>query len=343
MNQVQVSIIIPVYNAKEYLAKCIEGVLYQTYSDFELILINDGSTDGSESILKEFCARDSRVQYYNQVNSGPSSARNYGLTKATGEFVCFIDADDYIPSEYLEKLMELAIKNDVVTCGYIEISPYGRVALNDFYRSSHSLTTDEFVEGVLRGVGGTLWGKVYRRSIIMEHQLQLNPQVYMCEDLLFNLDYAQYASHFGAIEECLYEYNRLNEGSITSKVTLPYLENNHVVIEKMRDLLGRLGWTQEKIDVILSNRMISLTLSIASNESANVNKVGLKKCCAQLDALLMDANVRQYFTNYEPMRGVLDRGGYYLKHRQLRRAVVSFYVTLQLRRIKLWIKKRSRV
>lgn len=344
MSKIRVSVVVPVFNAHQYLSRCITSLLNQTYSNFELILINDGSTDESEEILKQFAIRDSRVKYYTQVNSGPSVARNKGIEQASGEFICFIDADDVVYEGYLESLIQMVSQGyDIVTCGYIEVSQYGQIPLNDFYRSLESLTKNEFIEGILRGVGGTLWGKIYRRHIIEAHELRLNSNVYMCEDLLFNLNYCLYAQKFAAIEPYLYEYNRLNEGSITSKVTLSYLNNNDIVIEEMRQLLQALGWKSEKIESLLTQRMISLTFSIASNESLSVRLKGLNSCCNQLELLIKHPSVQRYFNAYNPSKRLLDNGGYYLKHKKLRHAVISFYVTEQLRRLKLWIKKRGRI
>ena len=184
MSEALVSVIIPVFNAQKYLSYCIDSLLNQTYSNIEVILVNDGSTDQSESIIQSFLVRDQRIKCISQVNAGPSIARNKGMIEAAGEFICFIDADDFVPNNYIQLLVEkIAEGYDVVACGYIEVSEYGRIELNDFYQSQERLTKDEFVNGILRGVGGTLWAKIYRSSIIDSNQLHLNPDIYMCEEI----------------------------------------------------------------------------------------------------------------------------------------------------------------
>lgn len=344
MSEALVSVIIPVFNGQKYLSYCIDSLLNQTYSNIEVILVNDGSTDQSESIIQSFLVRDQRIKCISQVNAGPSIARNKGMIEAAGEFICFIDADDFVPNHYIQLLVEkIAEGYDVVACGYIEVSEYGRIELNDFYQSQERLTKDEFVNGILRGVGGTLWAKIYRSSIIDSNQLHLNPDIYMCEDLLFNLDYCRYAQNFAVIKPSLYEYNRLNEGSITSKVTLNYLKNNLIVMEEMSQLLQLLGWDNQKIEGLIKQRTISLTFSIASNESANLMRTGLIHCCNQLEYLINHPFVQKCLDGYHPKKQILDGGGYYLIQGRLKCSVIAFFITNQLRYFKLWIRKRGRI
>ena len=318
MSEALVSVIIPVFNGQKYLSYCIDSLLNQTYSNIEVILVNDGSTDQSESIIQSFLVRDQRIKCISQVNAGPSIARNKGMIEAAGEFICFIDADDFVPNNYIQLLVEkIAEGYDVVACGYIEVSEYGRIELNDFYQSQERLTKDEFVNGILRGVGGTLWAKIYRSSIIDSNQLHLNPDIYMCEDLLFNLDYCRYTQQFAAIKLSLYEYNRLNEGSITSKVTLNYLENNLIVMKEMGQLLQLLRWDNQKIEGLIKQR------------------------CNQLECLINYPFVQKYLDGYHPNKQIFDSGGYYLKQGRLKCSVISFFITEQLRYFKRWITKRN--
>lgn len=99
--ETKISVIIPVYNAEKYLAETLDSVLNQTFTDFEVIAVNDGSTDNSLNILNEYGNKDSRIKIFSNSNSGVSTARNTGIEKASGEYICFIDADDLIASEYM--------------------------------------------------------------------------------------------------------------------------------------------------------------------------------------------------------------------------------------------------
>ena len=117
-----ISIIIPAYNAADYLAQTIESVLNQTYSDFELILIDDGSTDRTREIIKDYQCKDARIKYFYKENGGVSSARNLGLQKATGDFVSFLDSDDLWDRRFLESMYHKLVAGGELACfcGYIE-------------------------------------------------------------------------------------------------------------------------------------------------------------------------------------------------------------------------------
>ena len=123
-----ISVVIPIYNAQEYLRQCIDSVLAQTYTDYEILLINDGSTDGSENICIEYAARYDRITTINQANSGPAASRKKGVAIANGDYIVFVDADDHIDSTMLEFFMrEMGISGaDVVACGYEDFYPNGK-------------------------------------------------------------------------------------------------------------------------------------------------------------------------------------------------------------------------
>ena len=122
----KVSIIVPIYNSEKYMEKCIDSILNQTLNDIEIILVNDGSTDSSLEIAERYKQRDKRVIIINQINSGPSIARNNGIKIATGKYIGFVDSDDYIEKTMYEKLFEVADNNkvNVAMCNYNEIFLY---------------------------------------------------------------------------------------------------------------------------------------------------------------------------------------------------------------------------
>ena len=115
----KISVIVPIYNVEKYLEKCINSIVFQTYKNIEILLIDDGSTDKSSYICEEWKKRDSRINVVHKANGGLSDARNCGLNIASGEYVCFIDSDDYIENDYIEKLYKILIENKlrVSQCG----------------------------------------------------------------------------------------------------------------------------------------------------------------------------------------------------------------------------------
>ena len=129
MKKVKISVIVPIYNVEKWLSKCINSILAQNFKDFELILINDGSTDNSEKICYKFLDHDNRVKYFYKKNGGLSSARNLGIKKATGKYIVFIDSDDYVDKNYLQYLYESVSKNNsqVAICNFNLVDEKGNI------------------------------------------------------------------------------------------------------------------------------------------------------------------------------------------------------------------------
>lgn len=265
----KVSVIIPVYNAQKYIEQCIKSVIRQTYNSIELIIIDDGSSDNSSKVISPLLSIDRRIKLIHQQNSGPSVARNRGITESTGEYLVFIDSDDVIEETYIEKLFNKISKEklDLVCCGYIEQSKYGEVKLNHFWKQKEYLDKNEFIEYVFNGVGGVLWGKIFRRDLIFEHNLRMNPKIHMSEDLIFVLEYSKCIKSIGVIDEYLYHYNRLNENSISSNITLSYLENYILVIQQIDSLLLNMSFNVNDRSRVINRRVRDIVYSINRSES----------------------------------------------------------------------------
>lgn len=177
-----ISIIIPVYNADRYLSKCIESVLAQTYKNFELILIDDGSTDGSDKICDEYAAKDTRVKVEHQHNSGVSSARNRGIELSRGRYLTFIDADDWIEPEYLEALFINMQEFGLAVCKFTTNDNCTIKENNIFIldkRESYLSMCDS------KGMGGFCWGKLFDKRLINREHIKFDSTIAICEDLIF--------------------------------------------------------------------------------------------------------------------------------------------------------------
>jgi len=265
----KVSIIVPVYNCEKYISKCLNSILNQSYRNIEVIVINDGSLDRSEEKIREIEKKDNRVRYFKQDNSGPSRARNNGIYKSSGNYLMFVDSDDNIELQYVEKLLKKIEFNnyELVCCGYLDESKYGISNQHDFWFGKEDIEKQKFVLSVCSGVGGTLWGKIFRRNIIIENNISMNNSIYMCEDLLFILEYCLYAKRFGTIEDYLYIYNRLNENSITANINFSYLNNNILVIKEIEKYLIEFKIDNKEIQNIILERVQSLSNTIIRSEA----------------------------------------------------------------------------
>lgn len=209
----EISIIIPVYNKQKYIAKTLESVLDQTFRDFEILLINDGSTDGSGMVCDNLASSDARIKVFHTQNRGVSAARNLGIREATGKYISFIDADDCIDKSFLEKLRNSIIENDsgLAVCGYEEI--------RNGERSVHihkDLHTGNVVYDALRqDLLCILWNKLYVREKIRHF---FDESISTCEDSIFcALYYIDNDPKISFVDEPLYHYI-VRAGGLTSRI-----------------------------------------------------------------------------------------------------------------------------
>ncbi|MBR3041006.1 MAG: glycosyltransferase family 2 protein [Lachnospiraceae bacterium] len=208
-----VTVIIPVYNGIKTLQKCVDSVISQTYSDLEIILINDGSTDSSESLCDTFPEKDSRIRVLHVKNEGVSSARNNGIKNAKGEYITFVDADDYVEPEYVEKLVSAIEKEGCIlaSCNSYDVKG-DRVTKRDL-PGEEKCSIKEYIDNTFycRAEGGTCWGKLFRTEKIGELFREYN----YCEDIFFVFDYLiGREGYVSVIPDYLYHYVR-RENSIT--------------------------------------------------------------------------------------------------------------------------------
>lgn len=221
MNQPLVTIIIPIYNAEKYIARCVSSCLEQEYTNIELLLINDGSKDASGRICDEFAKGDSRVHVIHKENSGVSDTRNLGIREAKGEYLQFMDADDWITSDATKLLVKNAVEHD---CDMV---------IADFYRVSGEkksvkgaideeglITRNQFAEYMMENPSdfyyGVLWNKLYRTSIIKEQQIFMDQTLSWCEDFLFNLEYLRFVKTVYVLQSPIYYYVK-TKGSLVSQ------------------------------------------------------------------------------------------------------------------------------
>ena len=216
-----VSIIIPVYNAEKTIGRCIDSILNQDYTDFELLLVNDGSADDSGAICDAYAARDSRIRVFHQANSGVSASRNLALDQAQGMYLQFLDSDDWITTDATGSLVQAMEDGpcDMVVSDFYRVVG-DRVSQKGDIEEDGILSREEYAAHMMENPAdfyyGVLWNKLYRRSIVEKHHLRMNPQISWCEDFMFNLEYIRHAEHFRAIQIPIYYYVK-TKGSLASQ------------------------------------------------------------------------------------------------------------------------------
>lgn len=224
----KLSVIVPVYNAEKYLCECVDSILYQTLSDLELILVDDGSTDGSPAICDDYAAADPRVTVIHKPNGRAASARNAGLGIASGEYVAFVDADDWLSPDMYEKM--LATGADVTLCDYVrfrdgEEHPFTQPNVAAGFYNKEQIRTAIYPHLVMDGLEYPItisnWVLAIKHTIIKDNGLRYREDILISEDAPFGSEVLYCANSFAYLKgEALYHY-RMTEGS-ASKTHKPW-------------------------------------------------------------------------------------------------------------------------
>lgn len=275
MNQPLVSIILPVYNAQNHLARCVGSICAQTYRNIEIIILNDGSKDQSLPVCEEFRQKDPRILLVDKANSGVSDTRNLGLKLASGKYVEFVDSDDYLDPDFTERLVAAAEENeaDFVIAPYKMVIPagaskpeqvldkiqdelgvmsvarppevreYGFLPAGVYDKDTFALRLMDKPASYFYGV---LWNKLYRRDILTGNDIQFVSEMRWAEDLVFNLRYIQYAERFVAIDKPGYYYVQNPQSICHTQINAATIVQNKLqVFRYYKDLYTRLGIYEE--------------------------------------------------------------------------------------------------
>ncbi len=314
----KVSIVVPIYNMERYLKRCLESLLSQSLRDIEIIAVNDGSTDASEQILREFANRDDRLIVINKPNGGVSSARNEGIDAAGGEFIGFVDPDDWVDSDMYKAMYEKAVEecSDIVMCGYIrefnthskekrfnlpEISCYRdeEVATHIVRRLVGPLN-EELANPELLDAWGTVWSKIYRAKLIEEQAIRFIDldKVGTNEDSLFNIHACYYAKTFVFLNRPYYHYWRENAASVTSGYK-PDLQKQWSTLWAMIESFLDVKKMHRDFYLALDNRKCLNTLGLGLNMISPGNKASLPEKVKKINAMLQDYHIQRSFRQLE--------------------------------------------
>ncbi|RCW42735.1 glycosyltransferase family 2 protein [Paenibacillus prosopidis] len=314
----KVSIIVPIFNMEHYLDRCMESLLGQSLTDIEIIAVNDGSNDSSLSILEEYAQKDSRLKIINKENGGVSAARNEGVKAARGQYIGFVDPDDWVNSSMYEAMYQAVVQEDadIVMCTYIR--EFGTHSKEKTFELPHKQTyrRDDVQAKMLRRlVGplkeelanpeyldawGTVWSKLYRAELLKDNHLKfmdLNV-IGSNEDTLFNIHAFYYAKSFIFLNRPYYHYWRANEASITST-------HNPMLAEKFDKLYSSiLSFITEKqlpneYKTALNNRICMNVLGLGLNIMSEDKPAAIRKKLRSLNLLLRSNRMRQSLKTFE--------------------------------------------
>lgn len=252
MERPLISVIIPVYNVAPYLERCLDSVAAQTWENLEVWLVDDGSTDGSLALCEARAEQDSRFRVLRQANAGVSAARNRGMDHAAGQYLQFVDGDDFLPPDATENLVRTAAATgaDLVVGRFWRVAG-GRAAVRGHIREARVLTRQDYAEEMLKAPAnfyyGVLWNKLYRRSIVEAGHLRCDTGVSWCEDFLFNLEYLRRARLIAACARPVYCYVK-RPGSLVATQATPArtVEMKRTVFAAYKQLYQALDLYEEK-------------------------------------------------------------------------------------------------
>ena len=244
-NEIKVSVIMPIYNAYDYLRPSMDTVLDQTLREIEVICIDDGSTDHSLEIIKEYQSRDERIRIVTENNAGVSVARNKGIVRARGEFVIFLDADDFYEPCLLERLYERAVA-DNLDIAFSLFDTYderkarfipGSIGEHaDIFRDGKVTSKSEHPDCILASTTGYVWNKLFRNSFIREKELLFSPELYIFEDMYYVSIALSLAERVGMVNEVLL-HHRVHSEQWRSKLLRKYYDQIPLVYVKTKEFL----------------------------------------------------------------------------------------------------------
>lgn len=246
---IKVSVIIPIYNAFDYIKPAMDSVLYQSLSEIEIICVDDGSTDHTLEVLKEYQSRDSRVRIVTETNAGPGLARNNGIKRARGEYIAFLDSDDFFEPTFLEALYGIAKRDDLdIAIARYDIYNSRRSRFESVPRTEHSdmylpgkvTSKNEHPDSILLSTVGAAWNKIFRRSFVEEKGLVFLPEAKIYEDVYFVVTALSLAERIGKVHDVLV-HHRIHSQQVRARVFKKYYHQIPSVFRKIKEFLMQNG------------------------------------------------------------------------------------------------------
>lgn len=331
-----VSIIVPIYNSEKYLYQCINSIINQTYDNIEIILVDDGSTDKSVEICREFAERDQRIKFLSQINSGPSVARNIGINHAKGNYIQFVDSDDTLEKNATEELVNAIRKGfDLVICGYKIVqmnkniyrvpSISGNFSRESFLKRFGVFIKDNLINSPVN--------KLYRRDILNNNYIRFDENINLGEDLIFNLQYLEYCNKISVIPDVLYKYQKFNTNSLTQGYRKELFQNQQMLFKTIKRFMKKNkiynGSNKEFLAVSFSN---SIVISLANffHEHCELDSKEIKR---EIKNIIQNDDVKakyKYFKRGNTQKKIV---GYFIKIN----SVLGLYYYFKVRKLFLKI------
>ncbi len=296
----KISFIVPVYNCEATLARCVQSILAQTETDFEVILVNDGSRDSSLEICKSF-ESDERVTVLSQENRGPSAARNFGISRASGDYLAFVDSDDYIEPNYIEKIYASISEHssDMVFMSFKFEDNESREILNTVSFPDAAYGKSEFPSALKKlidtDIFGYQWCKVVRRSLVADNDVKLDESISLHEDLLFTCECVKRAEKISVVSAPIYHYIKGIYG-LCAKFRPNMTELMDYVNEKLFAFYREINI--ENVEKMILERAVFTYFLVLKNDR-NQSYADIKKRKAQIKNFLRGVTSREIVSHMD--------------------------------------------
>ena len=316
--QPQVSIIVPVYNVENYIERCLNSLVNQTFKDIEIITINDGSTDKSLELINKYVKEDIRVSVIDLGDEGVSYCRNLGIEKANGKYIMFVDSDDWIDFNMVEVMYKKAEENniDLVMCSYIrEFKDHSKEKIfnlpeeiiykedkvkNELLRKLVGPVKEELSNPEMLDALGTVWGKLYRADIFKENKINFVDlkEIGSAEDTLFNIFTFNYLKKVMFLNKPMYHYWRDNPKSVTSQYNSKLKEQRKVFFKYISDFIKENNFEQV-FEEALNNRICTSVLGLGLIECSKNNKISGINKIKNIKKIINEEYIRNAYKNLE--------------------------------------------
>lgn len=261
-----VSVIVPAYNVEKYLKYCIDSIIKQTYQNIEILIVEDGATDSTPDLADECAARDSRINVIHKKNEGVSIARNIGIDESHGEYIVFVDADDFLAPDYIEYMLSIAQKTGAEFC----------LSKNCYTKAGEKQIENDRIEKLSSEDGTALllsprvivgcWNKMFKKSFLIEKEMRFSSNLFYGEGLSFITTASQKTQSIGVGERKVYYYRRNNEMSATTKFDIEKMRNGEKALQVIKD---NLTIRTKKVETMWELHMCTFCLGALTKIEAN--------------------------------------------------------------------------
>lgn len=306
MEKTFLSYIVPAYNVSKYIGECIDSLEEQNYSNYEIIIINDGSVDGTKEICEEYCKKYSNIKLINQNNRGVSYSRNLGIQEAKGEYIWFVDSDDKIERNILGGMEKCFNKNaDFIIMGFYKMY---KIKLKKFINDWEKISVENIEDNLILNdkIGGYICNKIYKREILRDNDLKFDEKKTYCEDLSFNITYIKYCKNILILNETYYYYRQCKK-SATGRSTDKDLISMNKTYEEIFD-----STNNEEIKTHVGYNYYNNIIKLKKNKDNKINirndiiKIGKKKK-KSLKEKLKEFAIKYFYHIYILLKKIKDR------------------------------------